>query len=161
MTRKYYERDLAYLALIESFVQDAPQLMLQLYILLVRHPDQLLHTQTAVAQLAGKCGALPPLPLPLPGVLRPGQQVGGPRHAPAAAARPPRRLDLAALHASQQDVRLLHVPHGVPLSVLHLSWPSLFTDGERLRKSYARIKFLFLQLAYLGSLHEDKLLWLD
>ena len=65
MTRKYYERDLAYLALIESFVQDAPQLMLQLYILLVRHPDQLLHTQTAVAQLGSVALSLLSLSLSL------------------------------------------------------------------------------------------------
>ena len=51
MTRKYYERDSAYLALIESFIQDAPQLILQLYILLSRHPDDLVNVETALAQL--------------------------------------------------------------------------------------------------------------
>lgn len=51
MTRKYYERDSAYLALIDSFIQDAPQLILQLYILLARHPDDLVNVQTALAQL--------------------------------------------------------------------------------------------------------------
>ena len=35
--RKYYERDTAYLGLIDSFIQDAPQLVLQLYILSVRN----------------------------------------------------------------------------------------------------------------------------
>ena len=39
--RKYYERDNAYLGLIESFIQDAPQLMLQIYILAVRHSNTL------------------------------------------------------------------------------------------------------------------------
>ena len=34
--RKYYERDSAYLGLIESFIQDGPQLILQLYILAIR-----------------------------------------------------------------------------------------------------------------------------
>ena len=34
--RKYYERDSAYLGLIEAFIQDGPQLILQLYILAVR-----------------------------------------------------------------------------------------------------------------------------
>ena len=51
MTRKYYERDSAYLALIDSFIQDAPQLILQLYILLSRHPDDLVNVKTALAQL--------------------------------------------------------------------------------------------------------------
>ena len=51
MTRKYYERDAAYLALIDSFIQDAPQLILQLYILLSRHPDDLVKVNTALAQL--------------------------------------------------------------------------------------------------------------
>ena len=35
--RVYYERDSAYLGLIGSFIQDAPQLMLQIYILAVKH----------------------------------------------------------------------------------------------------------------------------
>ena len=39
--RKYYERDSAYLGLIEAFIQDGPQLVLQLYILAVRHHDDL------------------------------------------------------------------------------------------------------------------------
>ena len=51
MTRKYYERDAAYLALIDSFTQDAPQLILQLYILLARHPQDLLYLETALSQL--------------------------------------------------------------------------------------------------------------
>ena len=34
--RKYYERDSAYLGLIEAFIQDGPQLILQLYILAIR-----------------------------------------------------------------------------------------------------------------------------
>ncbi len=34
--RKYYERDAAYLGLIKAFLQDCPQLILQLYILAVR-----------------------------------------------------------------------------------------------------------------------------
>jgi len=51
MTRKYYERDAAYLALIDSFTQDAPQLILQLYILLARHPKDLLYLETALSQL--------------------------------------------------------------------------------------------------------------
>jgi len=34
--RKYYERDAAYLGLIKTFLQDCPQLILQLYILAVR-----------------------------------------------------------------------------------------------------------------------------
>jgi len=51
MARKYYERDAAYLALIDSFIQDAPQLILQLYILLARHPKDLLYWETALSQL--------------------------------------------------------------------------------------------------------------
>jgi len=51
MARKYYERDAAYLALIDSFIQDAPQLILQLYILLARHPNDLLYWETALSQL--------------------------------------------------------------------------------------------------------------
>ena len=39
--RKFYERDSAYLGLIEAFIQDGPQLVLQLYILAVRHHDDL------------------------------------------------------------------------------------------------------------------------
>lgn len=39
--RKYYERDSSYLGLIEAFIQDGPQLILQLYILAVRHHDDL------------------------------------------------------------------------------------------------------------------------
>ena len=39
--RKYYERDSAYLGLIEAFIQDGPQLVLQLYILAVRHHNDL------------------------------------------------------------------------------------------------------------------------
>ena len=35
--RKYYERDSAYLGLIQGFIQDAPQILLQLYILASRH----------------------------------------------------------------------------------------------------------------------------
>ncbi len=35
-TRLYYERDAAYLSLIDSFLQDSPQLLLQSYILLTR-----------------------------------------------------------------------------------------------------------------------------
>ena len=35
--RVYYERDLSYLGLIGSFIQDAPQLMLQIYILAVKY----------------------------------------------------------------------------------------------------------------------------
>jgi len=38
--RKYYERDSAYLGLIGSFMQDAPQLMLQLYILAIKQRDE-------------------------------------------------------------------------------------------------------------------------
>ena len=34
--RKYYERDAAYLGLIKAFLQDCPQLILQLFILAVR-----------------------------------------------------------------------------------------------------------------------------
>ena len=41
LLRKYYERDSAYLGLIEAFIQDGPQLILQLYILAVRHHDDL------------------------------------------------------------------------------------------------------------------------
>ena len=37
--RKYYERDSAYLGLIEAFIQDGPQLILQLYILAVRDSE--------------------------------------------------------------------------------------------------------------------------
>ena len=36
LVRKYYERDSSYLNLIDSFIQDGPQLILQLYILLAR-----------------------------------------------------------------------------------------------------------------------------
>ena len=36
ISRLYYERDAAYLSLIDSFLQDAPQLLLQSYILLSR-----------------------------------------------------------------------------------------------------------------------------
>ena len=39
--RKYYERDSAYLGLINAFIQDGPQLILQLYILAVRDHDAL------------------------------------------------------------------------------------------------------------------------
>lgn len=49
--RKYYERDLAYLNMIDSFTQDAPQLLLQVYILLSIHNDELQHWETAVSQL--------------------------------------------------------------------------------------------------------------
>ena len=38
--RKYYERDSAYLGLIEAFIQDGPQLILQLYILAIRDSEQ-------------------------------------------------------------------------------------------------------------------------
>ena len=38
--RKYYERDSAYLGLIEAFIQDGPQLILQLYILAVRDSEK-------------------------------------------------------------------------------------------------------------------------
>ena len=38
--RKYYERDSAYLGLIEAFIQDGPQLILQLYILAIRDAQQ-------------------------------------------------------------------------------------------------------------------------
>lgn len=51
MRRKYYERDLAYLNMIDSFTQDAPQLLLQVYILLQRHNDDLKHLETAVSQV--------------------------------------------------------------------------------------------------------------
>ena len=37
--RKYYERDSAYLGLIAGFIQDGPQLILQLYILAIRQQD--------------------------------------------------------------------------------------------------------------------------
>ena len=37
--RKYYERDSAYLGLIEAFIQDGPQLILQLYILAIRDAE--------------------------------------------------------------------------------------------------------------------------
>ena len=39
--RKYYERDSTYLGLIDAFLQDGPQLVLQLYILAKRDPDDL------------------------------------------------------------------------------------------------------------------------
>lgn len=39
--RKYYERDAAYLGLIKGFLQDCPQLILQLYILAVRDHESL------------------------------------------------------------------------------------------------------------------------
>ena len=39
--RKYYERDAAYLGLIKAFLQDCPQLILQLYILAVRDHESL------------------------------------------------------------------------------------------------------------------------
>jgi len=51
MRRKYYERDLAYLNMIDSFTQDAPQLLLQVYILLTVDNDDLQHTETALSQL--------------------------------------------------------------------------------------------------------------
>merc|ERR1711973_451115 len=51
MRRKYYDRDLAYLNMIDSFTQDAPQLLLQVYILLTVDNDDLQHTETALSQL--------------------------------------------------------------------------------------------------------------
>ena len=51
MKRKYYERDLAYLNMIDSFTQDAPQLLLQVYILLAVDNDDLQHAETAISQL--------------------------------------------------------------------------------------------------------------
>ena len=51
MKRKYYERDLAYLAMIDSFTQDAPQLLLQVTLLLSLHSEELQHWETAVSQL--------------------------------------------------------------------------------------------------------------
>ena len=51
MKRKYYERDLAYLNMIDSFTQDAPQLLLQVYILLAVDNDDLQHVETAISQL--------------------------------------------------------------------------------------------------------------
>ena len=51
LKRKYYERDLAYLNMIDSFTQDAPQLLLQVYILLSIHNEELQHWETAVSQL--------------------------------------------------------------------------------------------------------------
>lgn len=50
LLRKYYQRDSAYLGLIEAFIQDGPQLILQLYILAVRHHDDLSDPYTAVFQ---------------------------------------------------------------------------------------------------------------
>ena len=41
MLRKYYGRDSSYLGLIDSFLQDGPQLILQIYILTKRHPEEL------------------------------------------------------------------------------------------------------------------------
>ena len=52
MKRKYYERDLAYLTMIDSFTQDAPQLLLQSFILLSNHYSELQHWETSVTQLA-------------------------------------------------------------------------------------------------------------
>ena len=52
MKRKYYERDLAYLTIIDSFTQDAPQLLLQSFILLSNHYSELQHWETSVTQLA-------------------------------------------------------------------------------------------------------------
>ena len=51
MKRKYYERDLAYLTMIDSFTQDAPQLLLQSFILLSNHMSSLQHWETSVTQL--------------------------------------------------------------------------------------------------------------
>lgn len=48
--RKYYERDSAYLGLIEGFIQDGPQLVLQLYILAVRNHDDLSSVSVAIFQ---------------------------------------------------------------------------------------------------------------
>jgi hypothetical protein len=36
LTRKYYERDSAYLSLLDCFIQDGPQLILQIYIVASR-----------------------------------------------------------------------------------------------------------------------------
>lgn len=44
--RKYYQRDSAYLGLIEAFIQDGPQLILQLYILAVRRHGDLTNVST-------------------------------------------------------------------------------------------------------------------
>ena len=52
--RKFYERDSAYLGLIEAFIQDGPQLVLQLYILAVRHHDDLSDPYTGKRQLINK-----------------------------------------------------------------------------------------------------------
>ena len=65
MRRKYYERDLAYLNMIDSFTQDAPQLILQIYILLSIHSDQLQHWETAVSQLGSVVMSLLSLSLSL------------------------------------------------------------------------------------------------
>ena len=46
--RKYYERDSAYLGLINAFIQDGPQLILQLYILAVRDHDALSDAYTGI-----------------------------------------------------------------------------------------------------------------
>ncbi len=46
--RKYYERDSAYLGLVDGFIQDGPQLVLQLYILAVRRHDDFQDTKTGI-----------------------------------------------------------------------------------------------------------------
>lgn len=46
MLRKYYDRDFSYLGLIDAFLQDGPQLILQIYILTKRHPEDLENATT-------------------------------------------------------------------------------------------------------------------
>ena len=50
--RKLYERDLAFLDLMDTFLQDAPQLTLQLYILVVIHTDAFVKETSLVTSLA-------------------------------------------------------------------------------------------------------------
>ena len=50
--RKYYERDSTYLGLMDSFMQDGPQLILQIYIIAVRHEDDLNNGSTGNIKIA-------------------------------------------------------------------------------------------------------------
>jgi len=153
MARKYYERDAAYLALIDSFIQDAPQLILQLYILLARHPKDLLYWETALSQLGSVLLSL----ISLSGALVSYQQASRwadsarPQFTPIAVAAQWlwRLLILSGrflpppLHLHLQDVCLLHLPHGSPRRVLPLRRSALPLD------------------AHLAAAHQNKLLWLN